>query len=1003
MNHINDNAGNMSGIVKFNIIAAAVWLIFIAAMFFAGYNELLHFHTIVEFFIEMILCTLLAAGFRSYKFKMAKANAELNLKVEELRSANEFLNIIINSMAHPFYVIETRDHSIKFANKMAGVEIGKTSKCLNEAGSYNGPCRMQTDAAHYCPMNEVVKNKKPVVIEHERVDENGNSKTFEIHGYPVFDQNGEVAQMIEYSFDITARKNAEKAKFESETRYRILFENMTDGFAYHRIINGPGGLPADFVIIEINHEFEKIFNIKRDGCVGKNFLSLIKELNGSLTDLTADLFNIVVAGEDTNFEYYSDDLKTWYRISIFQPEPGHVVTMFSDITPQKKVESALNESQRFFRSVFNSLSDGIAIIDEIGMVISANSTWKKMSRENSFFGRKCDIGMNYLQLFDDETMNGSAFALNIFSGIIKIVAEKINEFKIEGETGAGSGRIYFSVSGNRFDGEGPTRIVIVYNDITEQKKAEDSLRKLSAAIEQSPSTIVITDTFGKIEYVNPKFSETTGYTREEAIGENPRVLKSGELPAEKYKQLWESISSGLDWRGEFHNKRKNGDLYWEQASISAVKNSAGEITHFLAIKEDITARKAMEAELEKARVTAENANRAKSEFLANMSHEIRTPMTSIIGMAELLAESGELSEKQLQCVRMISNSSGLLLTVLNDILDFSKIEAGKLEIENIAFDLKSTLNNACEIISVKTSEKKLCLNILIDANIPKYLKGDPVRIQQIVLNLLNNAVKFTNSGSVSLKAFVLRSDEHGANIRFEIGDTGIGLSDEEIAALFKPFSQADTSTTRKYGGTGLGLSISRRLAELMDGEIGVTSKKGTGSTFWIEIKFEKAEAREGDELREAGSKGTERPAADKTGIIRSNKGETEKTSTLILLADDNPANQRIIRMQLSKLGYENVHVVGDGLEAVNATKENIYSMILMDCQMITMDGYEASRTIREMESGRDHRTPIIALTADAMSGTRKRCIAAGMDDYLTKPTSLLNLQAAIEKWNDQIK
>jgi len=402
-------------------------------------------------------------------------------------------------------------------------------------------------------------------------------------------------------------------------------------------------------------------------------------------------------------------------------------------------------------------------------------------------------------------------------------------------------------------------------------------RKLSAAVEQSPATIVITDTSGAIEYVNPKFTEMTGYTFAEAMGQNPRILKSGEFPPDAYKYLWSTILAGEVWRGEFHNKKKNGQLFWEQASISPIKDAMGIVTSFVAVKEDITGRKLAEAELIEsnrhlAEATsrasemaekAEMANAAKSEFLANMSHEIRTPMNGVIGMTGLLLDT-ELNDEQRRYAEIVRASGESLLSLINNILDFSKIEAKKFDLETIDFDLSSLLDDFAAMLAVRAHEKGLELLCAADLNVPTLLRGDPGRLRQILTNLAGNAIKFTQTGEVAIRVSLKEEiknqgaggGEHGtesreqgtANIsfgsekenetvllRFSIRDTGIGIPADKICRLFEEFSQVDASTTRKYGGTGLGLAISRQLAELMGGEAGVSSEEGKGSEFWFTV------------------------------------------------------------------------------------------------------------------------------------------------------------------------
>jgi PAS domain S-box-containing protein len=370
----------------------------------------------------------------------------------------------------------------------------------------------------------------------------------------------------------------------------------------------------------------------------------------------------------------------------------------------------------------------------------------------------------------------------------------------------------------------------------EHRGAEELVKKLSLAIEQSPVTIVITDRNGTIEYVNPYFSKVTGYSASEALGANSRILKSGIHPPEFYRTLWDLIRGGFEWHGEFCNKKKNGELLWESASISPVRNSDGEITHFIAVKEDITDRKRAFEELQQAKADAEAATTAKSSFLANMSHEIRTPMNAVLGMLYLVQQTG-LSEKQKGYLGKAEGAAKSLLKIINDILDFSKIEAGRLQMESIPFLLSEVLTKITDIAPVNIGEKPVDLIITVTADTPDVLTGDPLRLGQVLLNLVSNGIKFTEKGEVVLSISVDSISAERVRLRFRVDDAGIGMTAEQRERLFGAFSQADSSTTRKFGGTGLGLIISRQLVQLMGGDIAVESAPGAGSTFSFSAEF----------------------------------------------------------------------------------------------------------------------------------------------------------------------
>lgn len=430
---------------------------------------------------------------------------------------------------------------------------------------------------------------------------------------------------------------------------------------------------------------------------------------------------------------------------------------------------------------------------------------------------------------------------------------------------------------------------------------------------------------------------------------------------------------------EHQHYDRSGALKSVEVHGYPVFDAEGSIVQYIEYVADITERKRYEAQLRRAMTEAEAANIAKSEFLANMSHEIRTPMNAIIGMTDL-ALTCNPSKEQWEYLELVKQAGESLLRIINDILDLSKVETGKMQLESVVFDLREVVAGSLEMFAAQAERKALVLNSVIAPDTPIALKGDPVRLRQVLINLIGNAIKFTNQGMVTVSVSVKRrgpADNDTADMLFTVSDTGIGIAYEKQRKIFESFTQADNSTTRQYGGTGLGLTICKRLTHLMNGDIWVESESGKGSTFRFTATFAAA---------------SEEPAAVTCQRLLKETGDTRPLQ--ILLAEDNTLNQIVVTRTLEKLGHT-VFVVGNGNDAITALQQQNFDVVLMDIQMPELDGIETTKIIRSSDFAPD--VPIIALTANAMEGDRDLCLNAGMVDYVSKPVRREELVAALDR------
>jgi PAS domain S-box-containing protein len=790
------------------------------------------------------------------------------------------------------------------------------------------------------------------------------------------DHHGELLGYGNVIRDLTHQKEIEKIQRDSEIKYRIVADNTYDWEFWldpedHFLYSSPScrritGYPAT-AFLDDHTLAEKIIH-PRDL---PSYRRLRQEFLETL-DPTELIFRIVRA--DGSLRWIEQVCQP-----VFGDQGRFIGTRGSnrDITLRKQNEEELSlyrahleqlvkertadleTSEKRYRMLFNSGNDAIFVHE----ILEDGRPHTFVEVNDVACARLGYTREEFLSLSPKDLQSSEA-ALHL--PLIRKQLREKGSLVFETLFRTKEGRpIPMEISAQLFEMAGRQMVFSIARDITERKKAEEELRKLWLAVEQSPVSVVITNPEGAIEYVNPTFVQVTGYSREEALGQNPRILKSGLQPPEFYQTLWETLSSGQAWSGDLSNKKKNGEIYWESASIAPIRNREGEVTHYVAVKADISERRRLEEDLQKAKSLADAANRAKSLFLSNMSHEIRTPLNAILGFSQLLLREPTVTPSQRQYLETINRSGENLLSLINEILDISKIEAGRMTLNPGRFNLRLLLADLEKLFRLRTEAKHLHFLCEYSDALPVQVLSDEGKVRQILTNLLDNAVKFTPEGGIALRVNTRREGDHYWRLILEVEDSGIGMTPEETAKLFKPFEQ--TGAGAKFGGTGLGLALSRELARLMGGDIRVNSTLGHGSIFHVEINIPK----DGDTEQEA--------VTIKRQVIGLEPGQGPFR---ILIADDKPENRFLLQEMLRPLGFQ-VESAADGREAVEGYYRFNPHLILMDLRMPVLNGYEAVKHIRESISGRN--IPIIGISASVFEEDRRKGLSGGLDAFLRKP------------------
>jgi PAS domain S-box-containing protein len=500
-----------------------------------------------------------------------------------------------------------------------------------------------------------------------------------------------------------------------------------------------------------------------------------------------------------------------------------------------------------------------------------------------------------------------------------------------------------------------------------QRLAEDKLKSIELELNtykdalDKTAIVSILNIKGTLQYVNEPFCATSGYQRHELIGRHPRMLNSGHHPDQFFDELWAQLRNGIIWEGELLNQKKDGSQYWVKSTIVPFFNASGVAHKFMAIEMDITDQKSIGEELRKAKLTAEQALKIKENFLANMSHEIRTPLNAIIGFTDLLMATN-LDTRQRDYVDTVRIAGDNLLHIINDILDLSKIESGKVSIQMATFNLEEKLRELIKVMQVKADEKQLLLTLNYDPKAPKLIDSDWPKLNQILINLLANAIKFTQQGSVTLSVSCKEKNNNRCMILFDVSDTGKGIPAHKISTILERFEQEDENILKEYGGSGLGLNIAKALIELLGSTLQIKSEPGKGSSFYFYTWASQAIHQ----------------TLDLTKPMQEEQFDFPEMT--ILLVEDNVLNQKLIINLIERIKGR-VVVANDGQEALQRMHDHLYDIILMDLQMPVLDGYQTAEIIRQTNKF----TPIVALTAYSNNDEREKCLSVGMNDYMTKP------------------
>jgi PAS domain S-box-containing protein len=1044
-----------------------------------------------------------------------------------LRENETLFNAFLDNTDSPITLQDTLGRYILVNKKFAEIRglpvealIGKTAFQLLPAKQ--AQIEMSQD-------RKVALTRESIRDEFDAVNSAGETRRYIISRFPVVGDDGRVIAVGQISTDITDRIQAEEALRTSEARFKILLDHM-DTPVTMKDLNGR--------YLVANKSFLNSVNLPPESIEGR----MVGEVFDR--DVTRDVSNrdgrVAGNGETIHEEFEKTNtagqLRQYVasRFPIFDNNRNAIAVgrICTDITEHVRARKELEEAEKQLRIALENMPGGLftydtdlnfqivtqTFIDTYQVPAQLARTGEPVGKVVEFRAKRGDYGPGDLdtlirdRIRDFQDPDVAHFLTNVPGRVTEVVRRPLRD-------------------GGK---------VVVFRDVTQRVEAEKALAQSEAKyrdlFERAPVMMHSADNEARILDVNQSWLNATGYSREDVIGKMIHdFMTAGSVKFLNTNALPEFLQKGYIEDVSLQMRKKNGAVADMMLTATAERDKNGKVSSTNTVLIDVTERNRAARALEEAREAAEAANKAKSNFLASMSHEIRTPMNGVLGTLDLLRQT-KLLPDQANLTNMAFDSADSLLDIIDDILDFSKIEAGEMKIENIDVSINDVVEGVAETLLPVAANKNIDIDIFVDPSIPETVAIDPVRLRQILLNLTGNAVKFTESkddthGSVEIRVERIPFDDpHLVAVRFKVVDTGIGIPEDTLEDLFKPFTQAEASTTRRFGGTGLGLAISKELTELIGGQLSATSSVGKGSTFCVEFLLEPGKSRTNENstiglhgvrilaammngkiksvvssylsalgaqldfvesIGEAKLKiqndeqGTQpyavilvdggrprrprniedeiialgedplfanmgvvilsggrptgtfddmsnavllqappirrnslvRAVATRAGLIEDRIGtdtsdenrtpatppsrtEAEKRNQLILIVEDNPTNQEVIRRQIGFLGYA-ADVVDNGVDALKALDESRYSIVITDCHMPKMDGFELTGAIREREKGTGSRIPIIAITGNALQGEANRCIAAGMDGYLAKPVKLMKLGDILENFMSQ--